>query len=129
MGKGVKIVVGFVVAGVTVVVLAVGGLVAGGFWLLGEVKKSLVTEATFQAIRIGESRSQVLGKLPEDGAAPELAEQAPAAPAGTTCEYYFARGGETPEGFPDPTHGYQFCFKGAELVAKKQFPIRKGTFS
>jgi hypothetical protein len=128
MGTGVKIAVGFVIAGVTLVVLAMGAMVAGSFWLLGEVKKTLVTADTFQAIKVGESRSQVLGKLPEDGADPELAKQAPAAPKGTACEYYFAKGGESREGIPEPSHAYQFCFKGTELVAKKQFPIRKGSF-
>jgi hypothetical protein len=128
MGKGAKIAIGLVVTGVTLLALVIGGLIAGGYWLLNEAEKALVAADTFQAIKVGESKPQVLGKLPEDGAEPELAKQAPAVPQGTTCEYYFAKGGETPEGLPEPTHAYQFCFKGTELVVKKQFPIRKGSF-
>jgi hypothetical protein len=124
-----KVIIGIGVAGVTLVVLAVSALAAGGLWLRGEFNKALVTADTFQTIKVGESKSQVLGKLPEDGASPELAKQAPAPTKGTTCEYYFAKDGQTSDGFPDPTQAYQFCFKGTELVAKKQFPIRKGTFA
>ena len=103
----------------TAVVLAVLAAVGfGGYELLEVQKVTMITAGTYQSLKIGTSEAEAMKSLPSGTSVVtgDVRAQAPAGPAGSVCRYYLD---------PDATTvGYEFCFKGGELVAKQTFRVK-----
>jgi hypothetical protein len=124
MNTTTKVVLG-VVGGVVLLLIASCGIGAYAFYayVVKPAEASMIPHSTYESIRVGESETEVLRRLPAK--ASDLAklgddEKEHPKPAGATCRYHLSDGVKDPDG--DTTwYAYRFCFAGGKLVEKKMF--------
>ncbi|GAB3254999.1 hypothetical protein [Kineosporia babensis] len=101
-------------------VLGVALLAGGGFFLWKLFKDNTVSEATYAAIKVGDTTDAVTAQLPEGmeftenevyGA--DNTEREPS-PKGATCDHYLSSDVSNESG----TLYYRFCFSDGALVEK-----------
>ncbi|MFJ4184463.1 sensor histidine kinase [Kitasatospora sp. NPDC089509] len=114
-------------AGVVAVTLIVAGLVAWGVVaFVRGASDSMVQQSVYDQIQVGESRSEVMHRLPpgNDFFTSDFRDAGPPKPEGAYCRWYTLAKGGTGDSWPDD-HVARFCFKGGVLVDKVEY-VAKG---
>ncbi|MER7848604.1 histidine kinase [Kitasatospora sp. NPDC096077] len=110
-------------AGVVAVTLIVAGLVAWGVVaFVRGASDSTVQQSVYDQIQVGESKSEVMRRLPpgNDFFTSDYQEAGPAKPEGAHCRWYSLSKGEPGDSWSD-NHVARFCFKGGVLVDKVEY--------
>ncbi len=100
-----------------VVPIGLFGMVVGisGVVFLVQWYRSEMAGHDYAQIRLGQTRAEIASLLPEGQRIARPREGIPAAPAGSTCEYY----GTERSVFNLDYETYRFCFADGKLVAKE----------
>ncbi|WP_328302026.1 hypothetical protein OG389_31675 [Streptomyces sp. NBC_00435] len=110
--------IGCLVAGV----LGIGLLVVllfGVGKLVDVADKTLVDPKVYEAVKVGDSESEVRAKLPsgESFVKSTLKDGGPAEPAGSQCAWYLSSAG-------DSDTVLRFCFKDGKLAEKADYRLK-----
>ncbi|CAM5636201.1 hypothetical protein SAVIM338S_06154 [Streptomyces avidinii] len=113
---------GCVIGCLVAVVVGVGLLVLllFGVGKIADVAdKTLVDPKVYEAVKAGDSETEVRGKLPsgETFVKQALKEGGPAVPAGSACAWYLSDSGDTDTVF-------RFCFKDGKLAEKAEYRLK-----
>jgi signal transduction histidine kinase len=125
MSKPVKIILTCLIGAV---LLVCGGGLISGLVLAHKAKQAAISPAQYAAVKLGQTREDVKGKIGDVGSIGKLGvdkDKEPPVPAGTTCQYALSKK-NTDDG---PTHVYRFCYAGDKLVEKREmiFPNTSAT--
>ncbi|MGW2371925.1 sensor histidine kinase [Kitasatospora sp. NPDC001683] len=110
-------------AGVGTVALVVAGLMVwGAVALVRGASDSTVRPSLYEQIRVGESRADVLRRLPpgNDFFTSDYQKAGPPRPEGAHCRWYSLDKSEPGDSWAD-NHVARFCFKGGVLVDKVEY--------
>ncbi|MFE9920013.1 histidine kinase [Streptomyces sp. NPDC005774] len=111
--------VGCGVAALAVLLLAIAAVV-GVVLLFREADKSMIEPKEYDAIKVGQSETEVRDRLPDGDSflAEDLEKDAPPVPAGAECLSLLST--EVGDDW-DTEPAYRFCFKDGKLIEKKTF--------